>query len=208
MLSKGDQLEAEMDISDIVRLNELWHEVYPYLSRHAAEYLPENAQRVLEIGPFSGGITFELASQKPQIEYLIGVGNQEIWRYLNQKTFQLGLEKRVRLVETPMARLEFVEQQFDFVIFRGAFFFLDEQILQEIFRVMRKEGKGFVGGGYGCFTPGSVIDPIAEESKELNYKLGKKWVSKKDVEEMLTGAGLQQNTRILEQGGLWVIINR
>jgi hypothetical protein len=41
-----------MDIEDIKRLNTLWSGVYPHLARQVAAFLPGDARRILEVGPF------------------------------------------------------------------------------------------------------------------------------------------------------------
>ena len=45
-----------------------------------------------------------------------------------------------------------------------------------------------LGGGYGPLTPSEEIAKIAEESKRLNYQLGKKWISIGELKEMVREA--------------------
>ena len=65
-----------------------------------------------------------------------------------------------------------------------------------------------MGGGYGPTTPEGIISPIAAESKDLNYRLGKKWLSRKDLEKIVSAAGLEGGSVIIEDGGLWLLISR
>ena len=151
--------------------------MYPYLTHYVCEYL-RLVRKKWRSGPFPAEYQ-ELARQIPEIMIKIGEEREEVRQYLTEKVNQKGLEKRITLVNTPLFPLLFKSGQFDFVIFRGAFFFLDEFVIREIYRVLSKDGVGFVGGGYGRLTPQEIIDPIADESRRLNYLLGKGGFQKK-----------------------------
>jgi hypothetical protein len=49
---------------------------------------------------------------------------------------------------------------------------------------------------------------IAEESKRLNYRLGKKWISRGELEEMVREAEMERDSKILEEGGLWLLLEK
>jgi ubiquinone/menaquinone biosynthesis C-methylase UbiE len=97
---------------------------------------------------------------------------------------------------------------FDAVISRGVFFFLDESILKEMYRILSPGGIGFIGGGFGISTPRVLMDDIASESRRLNQRLGKKWISEAQLREMVISAGLEKYTRIIDEGGLWLLLER
>ena len=65
-----------------------------------------------------------------------------------------------------------------------------------------------LGGGYGPLTPEKEIQKIAEESKDLNYKLGKSWISKDELVEMVGTAGVAGSSHIIEEGGLWLLLQK
>ncbi len=96
------------------------------------------------------------------------------------------------------------------VVFRGAFFFLQEKekLLGEIFRVLKKRGLAFVGGGFGKDTPGPLIRSIADESRALNDKLGRLRVSVEELRTLVKKSALTDFCRIEEQGGLWLSIEK
>ena len=97
---------------------------------------------------------------------------------------------------------------FDMVLGRGAFFFLTPEIIRDAHRVMKPGAVAVLGGGYGPTTPQEEIRKIAVESKALNYQLGKKWISRPELSSMLRDTGLERSSRILEEGGLWLIVKR
>lgn len=52
---------CRLNPAELQRLNELWAPVYHYLARQVAELLPAAPATVLELGPFSGGLSLALA---------------------------------------------------------------------------------------------------------------------------------------------------
>jgi SAM-dependent methyltransferase len=110
------------------------------------------------------------------------------------------------LVGSP-ADLPFVAS-FDLAICRGAFFFLTPEIMRETYRVLTPAGRAFLGGGYGPLTPSEEIAKVAEESKWLNYQLGKKWISTGELKEMVRVAEMEKYSEILEEGGLWLLLRK
>lgn len=197
-----------MDIADIRRLNTLWWRVYPHLARQVVTLLPDEACKVLEFGPFSGGISFELAKSKQDCSIIIADSRDAILDYLTREARKRHLLNQIRLERSDLFKLRFDDAEFDAVICRGAFFFLNESLLREFRRILRPGGIGFIGGGFGAFTPNALIDEITVESKRLNDRLGKRWISRTELEKMVTEADLGSCSRIVEDGGLWLVLEK
>jgi probable selenium-dependent hydroxylase accessory protein YqeC len=73
---------------------------------------------------------------------------------------------------------------------------------------LRPGGIAIVGGGYGPFTPEDLREKIAEESKQINLMLGKRWTAEADLIPMIQKACLQEDAEISHEGGLWVILRK
>ncbi|NIQ37738.1 MAG: methyltransferase domain-containing protein [Proteobacteria bacterium] len=198
----------DVNISDIKRLDLLWGRIYPYLADYVMSFLPGGAQEVLELGPFSGGISFELARARRNYSIVIADERQDVLDYLAREAEKQNLLHRIRLEQTTLSPLKFEDCEFDAVISRGVFFFLDEPILKEMYRILRPGGIGFIGGGFGISTPRVLIDDIASESRRLNQRLGKKWISEAQLREMVISAGLGEYARIINEGGLWLRVEK
>ncbi len=197
-----------MNISDIKNLHLLWGKVYPYLAEQVMSNLPEKARMLMELGPFSGGISFELAKANKDYSIVIADRRKTVLDHLTREAKNLNLLGQIRLVQTELSALDFKEAAFDGVISRGAFFFLDRSTLKEICRVLRPGGIGFIGGGFGESTPRDLMDEIGPESRRLNKKLGRKWMSRTQLEEIIEEAELGKSFRIIEKGGLWVRLEK
>lgn len=184
-----------MDAEDIKRVNRLWEKVYPYLAAQVMENYGRDSGTVLELGPFSGGISRELAKKYPKLDITVrdwGLGTGG-WRPETGNR-GLGLED---------------SDKFDLIIFRGAFFFLGKKdLLRNIFRALKDGGMAFFGGGYGKGIPQEIIDEIADESRILNDRLGRRRYSLEDLKKHVKNAGLEDNCRIEEEGGVWLVIRK
>ena len=199
-----------MDINDLKRVNNLWRKIYPYLASQIMDDYRRDSGVVLELGSFSGGISLELVRLHPKLNITIADESPAVVEYLRQEISTSGLSQKIEVKKTDLNRLAFDDSQFDLVIFRGAVFFLKEKesLLQEVFRVLKDGGMAFIGGGFGKGTPQELIDEIADESRELNNRLGRPWVSIKDLEEMIRKSKLTDKGKIVEDGGLWLYLKK
>lgn len=199
-----------MDINDLIRVNSLWRKLYPYLVSQIMEGYHRESGTVLELGPFSGGIAMELVRLYPEFEITIADESPEVVEYIEKKVSASGLAQGIAVKKTDLNNLAFSDCQFDLVVFRGAFFFLSsrENLLREIFRLLKDGGMAFVGGGYGKGVPKQLIDEICDESRVLNDRLGRRWLSIRELEEMIRRSKLASHCKIKEEGGVWLDIRK
>ena len=194
--------QKKMDCELISRLNELWQPIYPHLAQWIGEYYPGKPKLTLELGPFSGGIS---RAFKGLFENVRAVCLMPEYEVADTVRNQCGPNVEI-LVASPES-LPLVAS-FDLVIYRGAFFFLTTQMIKEAYGILKPGGRALLGGGYGPRTPAEEIGKIADESKRLNYQLGKKWISRGELEEMVREAEMEANSEILEEGGLWLLLKK
>jgi probable selenium-dependent hydroxylase accessory protein YqeC len=199
-----------IDIKDLVLFDDLWCEAYPYLAAQAVAAYGRVSGSVLELGPFSGGISIELERRCPGMVFTLADDHAGYLQYLERKIARENLSPRMRITSTPLDRLPFDEERFDLVILRGAFFFIMDspQILKEIYRVLAPGGVALVGGGYGAGIPQEVIERIAPETKAINLRLGQRRVSIDELEKLVESQGLSHATQISEEGGVWLLLRK
>jgi SAM-dependent methyltransferase len=168
---------------------------------------------MLEFGCFSGGIGLTLLPQFPQSTLTVAPEIAELaatflsdWAGL----LEPQAAERLRVVPGPLASLPAADTAFDLIICRGLFFFLDAggSLLSELHRLLSPGGLVFAGGGYGSYTPPEIIDQLADESRRLNYALGRKFFSREEFAQAIADAGLAAQSRIIEEGGLWAVIKK
>ena len=192
----------EMDTQIVTRLNVLWRPVYEYLAQWMVQWRQRKTGWILELGPFSGGIISAMESLFPGPRTVCFMSQETVARAIKNQ-FNANFET----VTGPLDALPF-GASFDMVICRGAFFFLTPAIIGEAYRALKPGGYGLLGGGYGVLTPQDEIAMIAEESKQLNYRLGKIRTSKGELERMVKDAGMESFSEIIEEGGLWLLLKK
>jgi SAM-dependent methyltransferase len=195
-LSAGPGMDADV----VIRVNRLWSGVYPYLAQWIENLVRREPRRVLEIGPFSGGIAKALAARWKS-SFFVSQWMDDLTGHMGE-FFPAGKSGSFHQVLAGPVGLPFSDC-FDLIIVRGAFFFVEPRSLEDIDNALSPGGMALVGGGYGPLTPSSVIGPIAVESKDLNERLGKVRISSGHLEDMLARARLDRRARIIDDGGLW-----
>jgi ubiquinone/menaquinone biosynthesis C-methylase UbiE len=199
-----------VDLRLLKDVNDLWIKIYPYLAVQVMEYYAKSYGDVLELGPFAGGISVELAKSYPGLNLTVAAQDSGMLDFLRKEIEGARVHLQMELRCSQLDSLVFADSAFDLVIFRGAYFFLDEEgkIIREAYRVLKEDGLAFIGGGYGKHTPQALIDEIADRSRDLNDRLGRKRVTVDEVKNMANRAGLSDHARIEDEGGLWLLIKK
>ena len=202
-----------MDLNIIRDINKLWLPVYQGIARQIAEHCFSQPEQILEVGCFSGGIGLSLLKEFPQSTLTIALETEELVSTFStdwQESIDKKCAERCRIVSTPLAPLTIANQFFDLVICRGVFFFLDTNgtILSEMYRLLSPGGLIFAGGGFGSYTHPDIIKQLADESRRLNYALGRKVFSRQEFDRVLSNAGLAGHAQVIKDGGLWAVIRK
>jgi hypothetical protein len=193
----------------ISEINDLWEPIYPYLAEHIRELYGRGDGNILEIGPFCG-VIFALHEKKIGNSFLMATFPSETTDFFQRKVKDRKHEGVFRVTGSDPSLSGVDENSIDLAIFRGAFFFpsLGEANLLEIHRVLKPNGIGFVGGGFGKHTPGKVIQNIATRSQELNLRLGKIHITEEEIRQNIHATGLEKKAQLITDGGLWVLVKK
>ncbi len=193
----------------IQELNLLWEPIRPYLARQIEELYGRRNGHILEIGPFSG-LLFALVREEVGRIFSIAAFPEAAVGSCQQEARRLGLEDRVRIIESDASLTGVADESVDLAIFRGALFFpfLFRVDFGAIYRTLKAEGIAFVGGGFGKYTPPEVIRQIGQRSERLNLAMGKVRVTVEGVREEVRSAILKGEFEITTDGGLWVVMRK
>ncbi len=189
-------------------VNRLWQSVYPTLARQVAEFCASPPGSILEVGCFSGGVGSELLRMFPEARLSVALDMPELADTFLEDWPHCSVD-RLTIIRTGLERLDVPDKSCrPGISAAGAFFFFDDEasIIHELERVRAAKGIAVFGGGYGCYTPDGVIEPIADESRIQNNALGRRLYRVKDVRTLLARSGLAPRARICEDGGLWVVL--
>ena len=193
----------------IKELNLLWKPIRPFLARQIEELYGRRDGHILEIGPFSG-LIFALAQKNVGWTFSIAAFPQATIPLYQQEARKLGLEERVRIIESDNSLINIADGSVDLAIFRGALFFpvLFQVDFGAIYRALRTGGIAFVGGGFGKYTPPEVISQIRKRSGQLNDALGRARITAESVRDQLRSSRLEEKCEITTEGGLWVVMRK
>jgi len=193
----------------IREINRLWDPIYPYLARHIHEIYGREDGKVLEMGPFCG-VLFSLFSHGIGSSFSIATFPQGMGDFFRHEVRGRKMEHDIEIIETDSSLTGVKENRMDLVIFRGAFFFpsLFRVNFCEIHRVLKPKGIALMGGGFGKFTPDTMIKEIGRRSRELNLRIGKIEVEEGQLRQEIEKSHVKGKAEIILEGGLWVLIRK
>ncbi len=193
----------------IQEINTLWETVYPHLARHIAEVYGRKGGTLLEAGPFCG-VIYDLVRQNMGDSFRIASFPPGMKGFYDGEILKRGMDGSIEVVESSQSLAGIDNGTVDLVVFRGALFFpsIFKVDYPAIRRVLRPGGTAFVGGGFGRHTPGDVIRPIAQLSRELNLRIGKVETTPEMIRQDLEASGVRDNFEITTEGGLWIVIKK
>jgi hypothetical protein len=193
----------------IQEIDRLWDPIYPYLARHLSEVYGCRDGNIVEIGPFCG-VIFSLSKEKIGNSFMIATFPEGMGHFFRKEAEKQNLVERIEIVETDPSLTGLEEDHFDLAIFRGAFFFpsLFHVDFSATYRILRRGGIALFGGGFGKFTPESVIEKIRRRSRDLNLAIGKTEIGEDQLIQDLRTRNLKGEFEFLSEGGLWIIMKK
>jgi len=200
---------ASINLKLIQEIDLLWEPVYPYLARQVHECYDRREGNILEIGPFCG-VIFSLQEKNIGSSFSIATFPTGMGDFFRGETKKRNLEGSIEVIETDPFLTGIEENKIDLAVFRGAFFFpsLFEVSFPGIYRVLKKDGMAFVGGGFGKFTPDTVMRDIGKRSRDLNLQIGKVEISEEKVRQDIKKSHVKGKVEVITEGGLWVWIEK
>jgi len=198
-----------VNLNPIQEIYHLWESVYPYLSQQILELYHREDGNILEIGPFSG-VIFNLQKRNIGSSFLIASFPPGMGNFFHEETIKQKVEGKIRVIETNPALIGIEEDSIDLAIFRGAFFFpsLFKVNFSAIDRVLKTNGLALIGGGFGKFTPDTVLQDMGKRSRELNLQIGKIEVNEDGLRQDIQIEGVKGKIEVISEGGLWVLMRK
>jgi hypothetical protein len=193
----------------IKEINSLWKPVYPHLARQIHDLYGRRNGTILEMGPFCG-VLFALQEEQIGDSFRMALFPRGMKEAFQEEIERRELGNRVSLIETDPFLNGVEENRFDLVIFRGAFFFpsLFQVHFPKIDRILKPEGMAFIGGGFGRYTPETVIKTIGKKSRELNLAIGKVEMSEDRLKKEIAKTAIKGTLEVTTDGGLWVVMRK
>jgi hypothetical protein len=155
-------------------------------------------------------VIFSLLKEKIGHSFRIATFPEGMGHFFREEAEKQNLVERVKIIETTPSLVGLEEDRFDLGIFRGAFFFpsLFQVDFSALYRILKRGGIALLGGGFGKFTPASMIEKIKRRSRELNLAIGKTEIDEDQFRQDLRTRNLKGEFGFLSEGGLWVLMRK
>ncbi len=121
-----------------------------------------------------------------------------------------GFTDRINAVIGDAHDLPFDSEFADFVISRGAYHCWHDkvQVFREIYRVLKKGGIGFIGGGFGRYVSGEELNKMKMLRDRSLKEDSKAYNSPEILKDVISKVGIS-NVRLLEDpAGYWAEIRK
>jgi ubiquinone/menaquinone biosynthesis C-methylase UbiE len=121
-----------------------------------------------------------------------------------------GLTDRIIPVLGDAHDLPFENEYADLIISRGSYHCWEDKVLvfKEIYRVLKKGGIGFVGGGFGRYITKEELDRMTALRDRSLKDDAKAYSSPNELEEIIHKAGISDLHIIYDRSGLWAELKK
>ncbi|MEA3488791.1 MAG: class I SAM-dependent methyltransferase [Candidatus Omnitrophota bacterium] len=121
-----------------------------------------------------------------------------------------GMIDRIIPVLGDAHNLPFENEFADLIISRGSYHCWKDKVLvfQEIYRVLKKDGTGFVGGGFGRYVTKEELDRMTSLRDRSLKDDAKAYSSPNKLEEIIHKAGISNFHIIYDRSGLWAELKK
>ncbi|MGM0471093.1 MAG: class I SAM-dependent methyltransferase [Bacillota bacterium] len=189
--------------------DDIFKKAYPVMARQAIERTGINSGVAIDLGSGGGHFGIAVAKQSDLEVYLYDISKEAI-EIARQRVAQEGLTDRVKPINGDVHAMPFVNNSVDLVISRGSLWFWEDQVkaFKEISRILKAEGKAYVGGGFGNREIKAKID------QEMTKKFGPDWkpIKKFDTPEEMAKKVIKADIAdddfeiTVDSRGFWILI--
>ncbi|MFY9282818.1 MAG: class I SAM-dependent methyltransferase [Miniphocaeibacter sp.] len=194
-------------------VNRVFKKIYPIIARQIIEYTEIKEGICLDIGSGTGDLGIEIAKLTNMKVYLMDI-NLDGKDIANEKIKDENLENRVLPIVGDVHNISFADNSIDLIVSRSSYRFWKDKTkaFKEIYRVLRKGGKAYIGKGYGSKNLKEEIErnmfKINPEKwypgkKEMNLEEFKKYFYKALEENQISKYNFISN-----KSGNWLVIEK
>ena len=187
--------------------------VYPLIAQQIIDDYHLDMGICIDIGTGPGYMGLELAKITNLEVYFLDLDAKSLEKAKDNVTV-CELDNIVHFVEADVTALPFEDNFADFVVSRGSLWFWKDQVkgIQEIYRVLKKGGIAFIGGGLGRYTPPTMRERlkgrrrmIQEKHKDVKF-LDENGLRELIKESALPGCSIVSDGE--EGAGTWIEIRK
>lgn len=189
--------------------------IYPLIAKQIIEKFCVKKGVCIDVGAGPAPLSIALAKITDLKIYALDISD-DMCRKAQENIYTEGLYGRIIPLQGDVQNIPFKDNLVDLVVSRGSIPFWQDlsSSFKEINRVLKPEGVGYVGGGFGSSKMKQKIEKTMNKefkSKEIDFKERynpPKKISPKDLEKAIHKANINNYEVINDDSGLWVTIRK
>jgi ubiquinone/menaquinone biosynthesis C-methylase UbiE len=196
------------EFDEIVR--EVFAPIYHVIARKIVEMTGVREGICIDVGTGTGALAIAIARMTNLKVYALDISKKAL-EIAKKHVKDERLDDRVIPVLGDVHNMPFKSNLADLIVSRGSVSFWEDKVkaFREIYRVLKSEGVAFVGGGFGTKKlKEKILDEIRKRDPEWNSKRGKTRRIKKDIDIILSHAGIQNYKIVDDDANFWIVIKK
>jgi len=186
--------------------------IYPVIARQILEKTGVNKGVCIDIGSGGGHLGLFLA-KITQMRLLLLDKREEALSIASQRADRWGLSERTATVLGDVQNMPIQDGVADLCISRGSVWFWEDQKkgFKEIYRVLKKDGIAYIGGGFGNGELKQQVDRKMKERDSEWPRSREKFVDGNDVEhftKIMNDIGVSNFEVCDDEKGIWVVFKK
>lgn len=191
----------------------VFNKIYPVIAKQVIEYTEIKKGVCLDIGSGTGDLGVEIAKLTNMTVYLMDI-SLDGKNIANEKIKNENLVNRVIPIVGDVHNIPFNNNSIDLIVSRSSYRFWKDKTkaFKEIYRVLRKNGKAYIGKGYGNEILKEEIEKTMFKINPQKWYPGKKEMNLEEFKEYFYKA-LEENQIgkydfISNKSGNWLVIEK
>jgi ubiquinone/menaquinone biosynthesis C-methylase UbiE len=189
----------------------IFKDIYPQIAKNITTFFKKQSGTVVEIGCGSAILSRSLYNFG---NYRIFALDLELDMILSAKKF---IEKENKSTILPIVAnveaIPFKSNFADLIISRGSMFFWEDKVqaFKEIYRILKKSGITYIGGGFGNKDLKEKIHKVMSEKNpnwqnQVQERL--KQTNPQTIKDILQKSNIETYKIINDESGFWIIITK
>lgn len=205
-----DSEEKVLEFDEIA--DNVFKPIYPVIAYQIITKTKINRGKCIDIGSCGGHLGIELAKLTDMFVYLMDISPFAL-KVADKRIEDNGFCDKMETLLGDVHKIPFENNTVDLIVSRGSIWFWENQVkaLKDIYRVLKKGGSAYIGGGFGnAKLKNQVFEEM--ESREKNWENRRKGFIKDNsaekFERLIREAEIESYEVIDDDSGLWVYINK